>query len=76
MEIIAARIAARRLERGWTQDALATRLGTTGMMVSHWETGRRVPSARWLVNLADALGCSTDWLLARAAETPNRGTTR
>lgn len=65
MDNIAARIVARRNERGWTQEVLAARLGTSAMMVSHWETGRRAPSARWLVNLADALGCSTDWLLAR-----------
>lgn len=59
------RLASRRQERGWTQEQLAGRIGTTGMMVSHWETGRRLPSARWLVKLADALGCSTDWLLGR-----------
>jgi transcriptional regulator with XRE-family HTH domain len=62
---IATRIHAAREQRGWTQEELATRIGTTGMTVSHWEAGRRTPHPRWLVKLADALDCSTDWLLGR-----------
>jgi transcriptional regulator with XRE-family HTH domain len=66
MNNIATRIREAREARGWTQDELAARIGSTGMTVSHWETGRRTPHPRWLVKLADALGCPTDWLLGRA----------
>ena len=38
--------------------------------VSHFECGRRKPSMRNLIKLADALGVSTDWLLGRV-EHPN-----
>jgi transcriptional regulator with XRE-family HTH domain len=36
--------------------------------LSLMENGHRVPSAESLVELADALECSTDWLLGRVAK--------
>jgi transcriptional regulator with XRE-family HTH domain len=36
--------------------------------LSLMENGHRVPSAESLVELADALECSTDWLLGRVTE--------
>lgn len=50
-----------------TQDALAKRLGLTKATVSQWETGHTAPNGKNLINLADALTVSAEWLLAGKA---------
>jgi transcriptional regulator with XRE-family HTH domain len=66
------------LQLGLTQDALAERIGPddSAMIVSHYETARRTPSAAALKRLADALECSADWLLGRVSEPQERETAR
>lgn len=57
-----------REARGWSQDDLAERAGTTQAQVSRIEAGRH-PNARTdtLWGLADALGVSLDMLVGRDA---------
>lgn len=46
------RIAARRVDRGWTQQHLADRLGISRVAVSHLETDLNTPSERTVALLA------------------------
>lgn len=51
-EALAGRIARLRAARGWTQQALAERLGVSRVAVSHFELGLALPSERTVVLLA------------------------
>lgn len=66
-EMIAGNIVRYRKERGFTQEALATRLGVTFQAVSKWETGQTVPDTLLLPELARALDVGVDKLLGYAA---------
>ena len=61
------RIECVRHMRNMSQNDLATKLGlkpmTGGMMVSHWECGRRTPHVKHLRSLSVALNVSADYLL-------------
>lgn len=46
-----------------TQAELATMIGITQAMVSHYETGRRVPDLETAAKIANALGCKVDDLI-------------
>ena len=59
------RIREARLSLELTQAELAERAGLQESWISHFEVGRRKPSVRNLLRLADALDCSADWLLGR-----------
>lgn len=54
-----------RRSRGISQAEVAERAGLQPSSVSHFETGSRLPSCMNLLQLADALGVSTDELLGR-----------
>ena len=56
----AARLAALRAERGWSQDQLARQAGVSVAAVSGWEQGRREPGWKAVQALAAALGVSTE----------------
>ena len=59
------RITGARNTLGLTQAQLAQRLGVSRPTVTQWESGAREPrSVDALVRLADALGCTLDWLCA------------
>ncbi len=45
-----------RLERGWSQNDLAVRLGVTPTTVSNWERGRFEPTASKFKAIALAFG--------------------
>ncbi len=62
-DMLGARIAALRLEKGLSQAELAERLKISPSAVGMYEQGRREPSAGLLVALAGELGVSTDFLL-------------
>jgi transcriptional regulator with XRE-family HTH domain len=62
---IGARIAERLEAEGLTQTAVAQAIGVPRQLVSLWILGRYAPSAANLTALADALDCTTDWLLGR-----------
>ena len=61
----AGRLRALREKSGLTQADLAGVCGLTGQWISHFESGRRMPTVKHLVSLAEAFGVSTDWLLGR-----------
>lgn len=64
------RIKALRVERGMTQDALATACGVSRSAVAQWETGRAGPKAGGAAHLsqvASVLGTSVEVLLHGAA---------
>lgn len=68
--LVAIRVFERRGIMGLTQLDVTRRCGWAGegQMVSHIECGRRLPGAMLLLDLADALACSTDYLLGRTDE--------
>jgi transcriptional regulator with XRE-family HTH domain len=71
------RIAALRVERGWTQQELADRLAMSRTALSHLEAGMRVASERTVVILAGIFGIDplvlvegTTYPLAKAERLP------
>lgn len=52
-----------RLESGYTQQQLATKLGITKSVVSYYELQERYPSPEVLIRLAHIFNVSTDYLL-------------
>jgi transcriptional regulator with XRE-family HTH domain len=61
---IARRIAEAREDMGLTQVELAERCRTYHSTISRYETGERLPSARYMRRLADALDRSIPYLRA------------
>ena len=55
---IGKRIRERRLALGWTQQALALKLGIYSVSVSLWERGVKNPDLYRLESIAKVLGCS------------------
>ena len=52
------------LKRGISQKELAQRAGVTEAAVSHYISGDRAPRGAILLNIANALGTTTDFLLS------------
>lgn len=61
---IAANIRKLRLNSELTQLQLAKEIGRNSMEISHWESGRRIPSAINLIRLAEALHVTIDELVS------------
>jgi len=55
-ELVGTNIALARADAGLTQDQLAAQLGVARTQLSMWERGRRLPSARFMYAISDALG--------------------
>ena len=53
------KIAAARIEKGWTQTQLAEALGVIQQQVARWETGESEPRTSTLKKIGAALGI--DW---------------
>lgn len=68
-QILPDRLRQAREKREWSQAELASRAGFQVSAISHFEKGRRTPSADNLQRLSDALGVSIDFLLGRVDET-------
>ena len=64
---IAERIVTARTYQKMRQTALARAVGSSSQIIHALEHGVSVPSGRMLIRLADALGCSTDYLLGRCS---------
>lgn len=64
------KIQARRKALGLSQEELAQRMGVSRQSVTKWETGLSAPDLDRLVELADTLGVSLDYLLREQAELP------
>jgi len=60
------RIKELRLQNGWLQSDLATRLNTKPQTVSHYEKGDRGLDVETIFRLCDIFGVSADYLLGRA----------
>ena len=50
---------------GWKQEKLAEKAGLSASTISHFETGKRLPSFESLIRLADAFDVSIDRLIGR-----------
>lgn len=61
------RLRASREDCRFSQSDLGGRLGCMGSHISHFESGRRLPSFEKLRGLADVLGVSADYLLGLRA---------
>ena len=64
----AQRIAAIRKEKKWTQEKLGEMVNMTQRSVAAWEAGTRQPSYPVLIELAQKLDVSVDYLLGRTDE--------
>ena len=64
------RVAAKRAERGWSQNQLAKRIGSTQQAVQKIEGGS-TRNPRFIVELAQELGVSIEWL--RTGKEPEPG---
>lgn len=56
-------IAAKRKEKGLTQEQLAEQLGVTNKTVSRWETGKGMPDIEMIQELCSILGITVTTLL-------------
>lgn len=65
---IATRLATARTEANLTKAQVARDLGVHWNFVHKWETGKTLPSALYIVMLAQLLGVTTDYLLGLVDE--------
>ena len=65
------KIQARRKALGMSQEELAQRMGVSRQSVTKWETGLSAPDLDRLVELADTLGVSLDFLLRDQVDAPD-----
>lgn len=70
MQTIGARIKNRRKELKLTQTDIKAAVGISSGNISDIENGNRLPAASTLVQLAEALQCSIDWMLTGASPEP------
>ena len=59
----AEKISSLRRQKNWSQEELAEKLMVTRQAVSKWESGQSMPDLDKIVQLSEALGVSTDYLL-------------
>jgi transcriptional regulator with XRE-family HTH domain len=73
-EAIKARFGKRVLElrktRGWKQDELGKKLGTSGVVVGRYERGEMMPSIEVAQKMAELFGVTVDYLVGEQ-EVPN-----
>ena len=62
-ETIADRLKSARLDKGWTQDEVAERLGLVRSSYAHYETGRNLITVEHLVKLQDILDKPVNYFL-------------
>ena len=66
--VIGKRIQAARSRLGWTQSDLARALGKHRQHLNPLELGKQLPRVDVLMELADVLGVTTDYLLGRSPD--------
>ena len=66
MQSVGERIKKRRTELGWTQDVLAQKAGISKSFLSDLENGKRNVGADTLLDIAQALTLSLDYLMTGA----------
>ncbi len=57
------KILALRKDRGWSQQQLAKKIGTSGPIIGRYERGEMVPSVEVARNLAVTFGVTLDYLV-------------
>lgn len=67
------RLTALRVDKGWSLETLAERLGVSRQAVWYWETGQRLPRAEHFRKIAEVFAVSEAELLARAPRTSPGG---
>ena len=67
MSSVGERIKKRRLELGWTQEQVCTKVGLSKSFFSELENDKRSVSAENLLDIARALSLSLDYLMTREA---------
>lgn len=55
-----------------TQSEFASELGISQQMISQFENGKKIPSVRQLVHIAETYGVSLDWLCDVSTEVEER----
>ena len=55
----------KRTKKGWTQQELADKIGTSYSAISLWERGLRIPDIYLACDLAEAFKCTIDELCGR-----------
>ncbi|TCL63322.1 helix-turn-helix protein [Hydrogenispora ethanolica] len=65
MSEIGAKIKKLRMERKWSQEFLAHKIGVGQQYISKYEAGRMVPSSKTVDKLAEAFEVSTDFLISK-----------
>lgn len=60
------RIKELRLQNGWRQADLATRLHARQQTIGNYETGERSPDVETILKLCEIFDCSADYLLGRS----------
>ena len=61
--ILADKIIENRKKNGWSQEALAEKLGVSRQSVSKWEGAQAVPDLKKILQLSEVFGVSTDYLI-------------
>ena len=67
-KLVGSQIALLRKEKRLTQNELGDRLGVSFQAVSKWERGETLPDTAILLDLANALGTSVDFLLSGGSQ--------
>ena len=57
-----------RIAKGWSQEQLGDRAGLSHSLITKTENGKNSPRSDALEKLAQALDCTTDYLLGRGAD--------
>lgn len=73
---IGARIKTKRKECKFTQIELAKLVNVSSQVISNWERGYSDLSSNDVARLADALGCSTEYLLGKTESAESNRTVR
>ncbi len=67
------RVRKQRIAAGWTQEKLAEQINVCTSFVGHVERGSRKASLETLVNIANTLNVSLDYLMAGSLESGGLG---
>lgn len=68
MSVFSERLKELRKEQNLTQQELADKLGINRCNITNWECGNRETNFKMLIQLADMLNVSTDYLLGREVD--------
>lgn len=66
MKVIGEKIREKRVQKGWSQEELAQKVGVSKMLVSQIERGLRTLTMPVAIEMATAFGCTLDELSGRA----------